>query len=93
MIIRTGDLEALEKIDKLIAKLDKPNPMVLLEMKILAVTLDDNFESAFDITYNDGTNTATLNGGLLQTNGALTYTYIDNKFNAALTLLEREEKV
>lgn len=93
MIIRTGDLEALDKIDKLVEKLDKPNPMVLLEMKILAVTLNDNFESAFDIVYNDGTSSATLNAGLIQTNGALTYSYIDNKFNAALTLLEREEKV
>jgi type II secretory pathway component GspD/PulD (secretin) len=93
MIIRTGDLEALAKIDKLIEKLDKPNPMVLLEMKILAVTLDDSFESAFDIVYNDGASSATLNAGLIQTNGALTYSYIDKKFNATLTLLEKEEKV
>ena len=93
MIIRTSDQEALEKIDTLIKKLDKPNPMVLLEMKILAVTLDDNFESAFDLIYNDGTSSATLNPGLIQTNGALTYSYINSNFNVAMTLLEEESKV
>lgn len=93
VIIRTSDLKALEKIDNLIKKLDKPSPMVLLEMKILAVQLDDNFESAFDLIYNDGTSTATLNAGLIQANGALSYSNINNKFNIALTLLEKESKV
>ena len=93
MIIRTGDREAMEKIDKLIKKLDTPNPMVLLEMKILAVRLDDNFESAFDLAYNDGTTGVGLNPGLIQQAGAFTYSYIDDKFSAALTLLEEDSKI
>lgn len=93
MIIRTGDSEALAKIDKLIQELDKPNPMVLLEMKILAVTLDDNFESAFDLIYNDGTTGIDLDPGLVNSIGGLTYSYIDGKFNAALKLLETESKI
>ncbi len=83
----------MDKIDKLIKKLDTPNPMVLLEMKVLAVKLDDNFESAFDIAYNDGTTAVSLNPGLIQQAGAFTYSYIDNKFNAALTLLEEDSKL
>ncbi|MDD7985881.1 hypothetical protein PQO01_13105 [Lentisphaera marina] len=93
MIIRTGDREAMTKIDKLIAKLDTPNPMVFLEMKVLAVRLDDNFESAFDIAYNDGTTGISLDPGLIQQAGAFTYSYIDDKFTAALTLLEEDSKI
>lgn len=93
MIIRTGDLGVLEKIDKLITKLDKPNPMVLLEMKILAITLDDDFESAFDLIYSDGTTTGILDPNFLNTAGGLTYSYIDSKFAATITLLETESKV
>ena len=92
MIIRTSDREALAKIDELIKALDKPNPMVLLEMKILAIKLDDNFESAFDLIYNDGTSSVNLNGGL-QTSGALTYSYINDKFNITMKLLEQESKI
>ena len=66
MIIRTSDREALTKIDELIKALDKPNPMVLLEMKILAIKLDDNFESAFDLIYNDGTSSVNLNGWIIK---------------------------
>lgn len=93
LIIRTGDREAMSKIDKLIKKLDTPNPMVLLEMKVLAVRLDDNFESAFDIAYDDGTTSISLDPGLIQQAGAFTYSYIDSKFNAALTLLEEDSKL
>ncbi|WDE97112.1 hypothetical protein PQO03_03965 [Lentisphaera profundi] len=93
MILRTGDREAMEKIDQLIKKLDTPSPMVLLEMKILAVRLDDNFESAFDLAYNDGTTGITLGSGLIQQAGAFNYSYINDKFAAALTLLEEDSKV
>ncbi|GIW80562.1 MAG: hypothetical protein KatS3mg105_2369 [Gemmatales bacterium] len=48
VVVRTSDRKALEEIEKLVAQLDRPTPQVLLEMKILEVTLDDNFRSIFD---------------------------------------------
>ncbi len=48
VIVRTSDQAALASIDDLIKNLDKPTPQVLLEMKILEVTLGDEFSSVFD---------------------------------------------
>lgn len=49
LIVRTGDNNALAEIGELIGNMDKPPKQVLLEMKILEVTLDDGFKSVFDI--------------------------------------------
>lgn len=49
LLVRTGDLDAIEQIDALIARMDRPPQQVLLEMQILEVTLDDGFRSIFDI--------------------------------------------
>jgi len=49
LMVRSGDLAALEQIGQLIAEMDRPPKQVLLEMKILEVTLDDGYRSVFDI--------------------------------------------
>jgi type II secretory pathway component GspD/PulD (secretin) len=49
LMVRTGDEQALKEIGKLVADMDKPPKQVLLEMKILEVTLDDGYRSVFDI--------------------------------------------
>lgn len=49
LIVRTGDSSVLAEIGELVSNMDKPPKQVLLEMKILEVTLDDGFKSAFDI--------------------------------------------
>ncbi|MDR0440943.1 MAG: hypothetical protein LBI59_08190 [Candidatus Accumulibacter sp.] len=49
LLVRTGDEKALTQITLLIADMDRPPRQVLLEMKILEVTLDDGFRSVFDI--------------------------------------------
>ncbi len=54
VIVRTTDRETMKAIERLVWELDRPTPQVLLEMKILEVTLDDNFRSIFDLQYNAG---------------------------------------
>ncbi len=54
VIVRTSDTNAMESIDRLVHEIDRPTPQVLLEMKILEVTLDDSFRSLFDLQFNDG---------------------------------------
>lgn len=49
LMVRSGDVAALEQIGRLIAEMDRPPKQVLLEMKILEVTLDDGYRSVFDI--------------------------------------------
>jgi general secretion pathway protein D len=54
IVVRTSDTLAMKEIAKLVAELDRPTPQVLLEMKILALTLGDSFRSIFDIEYTGG---------------------------------------
>lgn len=49
LLVRTGDEQALKEIARLVSDMDKPPRQVLLEMKILEVTLDDGYRSVFDI--------------------------------------------
>lgn len=49
LLVRTGDDQALKEIARLVSDMDKPPKQVLLEMKILEVTLDDGYRSVFDI--------------------------------------------
>lgn len=53
-IVRSSDPEAMEDIEKLVVEIDRPIPQVLLEMKVLELTLGDSFKSAFDYELVDG---------------------------------------
>lgn len=55
LLVRTTDKEAMEHIRQLIQDLDKPVPQVLLEMKILDVTIGDSFRSVLDLSYSSET--------------------------------------
>ncbi len=48
VIVRTSDIRVMKEIERLIATIDRPTPQVLLEMKILQMTLGDDFRSVFD---------------------------------------------
>ncbi len=54
LIVRTSDPEAMEDIEKLVLEIDRPIPQVLLEMKVLELTLGDTFRSSFDYELVDG---------------------------------------
>jgi len=49
ILIRTSDEEAIKDIEILMIELDRPIPQVLLEMKVLELTLGDGFKAAFDL--------------------------------------------
>ncbi len=53
LIVRTSDERTMEQIVELIAQLDIPTPLVLLEVKILSVALGDGFHSVFDYQFSD----------------------------------------
>lgn len=58
LIVRTGDEKTMEQISELVANLDVPTPLVLLEVKVMRIELGDQFESAFDYQFSDGQSTA-----------------------------------
>lgn len=60
LIVRTSDPEAMDDIEKLVLEVDRPIPQVLLEMKVLELTLGDSFRSSFDYEMVDGSQTRGL---------------------------------
>lgn len=51
LVIRTSDQQALTDIVALIREIDRRPPQVLLEMKVLELTLGDAFRSVFDFDF------------------------------------------
>lgn len=58
LVVRTADQKTMSRIRELVRQLDVPTPLVLLEVKVLALDLDDGFNSVFDYQYTDGKTTA-----------------------------------
>ena len=50
LIVRTSDMRVMDEIRKLVKEMDVPTPMVLMEVKVLELTLDDDFTARFDWT-------------------------------------------
>ena len=58
LIVRTGDEQIMQQICELVARLDVPTPLVLLEVKVMRVDLLDGFHSVFDYQLTDGSHNA-----------------------------------
>ncbi len=52
LFVRTADEKAMAEIRRLVRESDRPTPQVLLETKILSVQIDDEFQYAFDFSFN-----------------------------------------
>ena len=52
LIVRTSDAQAMDAIRDLVKRIDVPTPMVLLEMKILELDIDDNYNATFQYAFN-----------------------------------------
>ncbi|MBL4612380.1 MAG: DUF3438 family protein [Emcibacter sp.] len=50
LFVRTSDERAMTQIEELVEESDRPTPQVLLEMKILELTVGDGFRSAFNFS-------------------------------------------
>ncbi len=66
LLVRTADEGALKDIRNLVEKLDVPQSMVLLDVRVLRVALGDDFTSAFDYSFLKGVGDGALNGGFNQ---------------------------
>ncbi len=54
VVIRTGDSQTMTQVANLIQRLDVPTPLVLLEVKVMSISLEDDFRSVFDYQFSDG---------------------------------------
>ncbi|HLF98439.1 MAG TPA: DUF3438 family protein [Methylococcaceae bacterium] len=92
--VRSSDLEAMDNIARLIGEMDQPTSQVLLEMKILDLTLGDSFHSLFEVSFDDGkTNFGLGNFAAGLSGPTLLYQFIDDHVKANIELLEKENRV
>lgn len=77
IVVRTADSKIMEDIRSLIRRLDVPTPLVLLEVKVLRITLGDGFQSAFDYQFSDGRIGSSFTTGAI--NPSITYDTLSNQ--------------
>ena len=54
LLLRSNDTKSLDDIIRIIKQLDKPKPQILLEVKVLDITLDDNDSRGIDWLFKAG---------------------------------------
>lgn len=103
LIIRSVDSRLLKQIGELVSSLDTATSQVLLEVKILEVTLRDDFNSMFDIAFH-GSDHPIGQPGVFKHSGALggfddlndptfRYEFVDKNISIALQFLQRENRL
>lgn len=55
LVVRTSDHRALDEIRALVKRLDVPTPLVLMEVKVLELSIDDDYEATFRYGFNRNT--------------------------------------
>ena len=107
LVVRTSDVRVMDEIRSLVKKLDVPTPMVLMEVKVLEVNVDDNFEATFRYSFNRGThsvghggdpNPANIFADVLQASQpqydpAFAFKVIGDNITAQIQLLQQDGKV
>ena len=108
LVVRTSDVRVMDEIRGLVKKLDVPTPMVLMEVKVLEIDVDDNYEATFKYSFNRGTHVVGHNGGtsdaanifadVLQASQAsydptFTFRVIADNISAQIQLLQQDGKV
>lgn len=95
IIVRTSDASAVKEIERLVKEMDRPTPQVLLEMKILELSVGDSFSQTFSLsaTSGDGKHTLSLGNAEASETGSLIYTFIDGRIAARIELLEKNNRI
>ncbi|MEM7268210.1 MAG: DUF3438 family protein [Pseudomonadota bacterium] len=105
LYVRTVDTEAMQSIEQIVKATDRPTMQVLLEMKILSLSLDDDFNAIFNFGLNE-TTTTTNTGVLGDTTGvtgasggasgllggALFFQFLSDNLLAQIEFLERNNR-
>ncbi len=100
LAVASSDEALLRRILGVVEALDTPTPQVLLEVKILSITLGDDFESFFDIAwskeYSAHEGTETILRGLGQAplnNPSMAFDLLNRHIDLTVQLLERDNRV
>jgi general secretion pathway protein D len=92
VIVRTSDSRAMQQIKALFISIDVPTPTVLLEVKILRVSLNQGYSSAVDYLFDNGRFRARFGSNPAQA-GNLTFSFASSNFSARIQILEEKGQV
>ncbi|WP_415885634.1 type II secretion system protein GspD [Neptuniibacter sp. QD37_6] len=98
IIVRTDDSKIINSIKQLVDKMDIPVPQVMLEMKILSITLGDDFNSIFNFELApQGSNKSTvplkLGNNALLNSGSFLYEFLNDKLKANIEFLDENKRL
>jgi type II secretory pathway component GspD/PulD (secretin) len=93
VLVRSSDMDALEEIESLIKTIDVPTRQVLLEMKILQLTLGEDDKSVFEYGFDDGTTNFSINKNTDIDSATFLFSSLSNNISASIELLSQENKV
>lgn len=102
LVVRTSDTRVMEEIRGLVKRLDVPTPMVLMEVKVLELTVDDDYNAKFDYVFNRETHAAgkplRLDASASQTAAAMfeptfSFAVASDYIDAQIRLMQKDGKV
>jgi len=93
VMVRTRDDKTMDEISELIESIDVPTPLVLIEVKIMEVSLDRGLDTAFDWNFNSGEFSGRFAPGGPVTDGDLVFSYLNDTFQTQVRMLQRANKL
>ena len=106
LIVRTSDSRVMDEIRALVKRLDVPTPMVLMEVKVLELSVDDDYEASFSYSFNRGTHSIghngsgdanlfadILQGGQNSFNPTFAFKAVSDNITAQIQLLQKDGKI
>ena len=102
LIVRTSDRRVMEEVRALVKRLDVPTPMVLLELKVLELSVSDDYEASFQYSFNRDTHAAgnsgsvaasALQAGMNSFNPTLAFAVVNETLSAQIQLLQQDGRI
>lgn len=105
LVVRTGDPEVMKEIRGLVRRLDVPTPMVLLEVRVLQLSINNDLTTSFQYEFNKN---FSVNSKTVQTTGgfpgfnplgtaadsaSMSFQILSDHLNARIQLLEKDGHV
>ncbi|WP_319406545.1 hypothetical protein [uncultured Desulfosarcina sp.] len=90
IVARSLEESLLNEMGRIIEALDTPTSQVLLEIRILQLTLGDGFESFFDFDWGDSKNALGLMGTQAAGSTTLDYLFGNDKISARIAFFEEQ---
>lgn len=97
VFVRSVDAKILEEVDRFMKSIDTPTTQVILEVKILEITLTDEFDSFFDfdITPKPDKGKHTWEFGKFTSFDSSTalYKFVDEQLNVRIEMFDKDKRI